>query len=228
MVRTLLHRGPDEEGSIALNGVGLAMRRLAIVDLAGGQQPITNETGSIQVVANGEIYNFQRAPPRARRPRPRLQVERGRRGPRPRLRAVGHGHLRAAARHVRPGHLGRPQPHADRRARSRRREAALLDQHAAGPAAGLGGQGAAGRPGGAARARSRGARSVPHLRIHPRAPDDAEGRAQAASRQLPDLSRRARRRHALLGRLVVPLRSWTDAEAVEALRDGCATRWSAR
>ncbi|MCC7240651.1 MAG: asparagine synthase (glutamine-hydrolyzing) [Acidobacteria bacterium] len=58
MVRTLVHRGPDEEGSIALTGVGLAMRRLAIVDLAGGQQPFTNETGDIHLVANGEIYNF--------------------------------------------------------------------------------------------------------------------------------------------------------------------------
>jgi asparagine synthase (glutamine-hydrolysing) len=58
MVRTLVHRGPDEEGSVALTGVGLAMRRLAIVDLAGGQQPFTNETGEIQLVANGEIYNF--------------------------------------------------------------------------------------------------------------------------------------------------------------------------
>ena len=48
----------DEEGSIAFTGVGLAMRRLAIVDLAGGQQPFTNETGEIQLVANGEIYNF--------------------------------------------------------------------------------------------------------------------------------------------------------------------------
>jgi asparagine synthase (glutamine-hydrolysing) len=59
MVRTLNHRGPDEEGSVLLPGVGLAMRRLAIVDIAGGQQPFANEDGSMQVVANGEIYNFQ-------------------------------------------------------------------------------------------------------------------------------------------------------------------------
>jgi len=59
MVRTLHHRGPDEEGSVTLNGVGLGMRRLAIVDLASGQQPILNEAGDIKVVANGEIYNFQ-------------------------------------------------------------------------------------------------------------------------------------------------------------------------
>jgi asparagine synthase (glutamine-hydrolysing) len=58
MVRTLNHRGPDEEGSVLLPGVGLAMRRLAIVDIAGGQQPFANEDGTIQVVANGEIYNF--------------------------------------------------------------------------------------------------------------------------------------------------------------------------
>ena len=59
MVRTLHHRGPDEEGRLVLPGVGLAMRRLAIVDLAGGQQPFANEDGTIQGVANGEIYNFE-------------------------------------------------------------------------------------------------------------------------------------------------------------------------
>ena len=55
----LHHRGPDEEGSITLPGVALGMRRLAIVDLAGGQQPILNESGDIKIVANGEIYNFR-------------------------------------------------------------------------------------------------------------------------------------------------------------------------
>ncbi|MBI3263891.1 MAG: asparagine synthase (glutamine-hydrolyzing) [Acidobacteria bacterium] len=59
MVHTLQHRGPDEEGSVTLPGVGLGMRRLSIVDLAGGQQPFANETGAIQLVANGEIYNFE-------------------------------------------------------------------------------------------------------------------------------------------------------------------------
>jgi asparagine synthase (glutamine-hydrolysing) len=58
MVRTLHHRGPDEEGSVTLGGVGLGMRRLCVVDLAGGQQPFSNETDDIQLVANGEIYNF--------------------------------------------------------------------------------------------------------------------------------------------------------------------------
>jgi asparagine synthase (glutamine-hydrolysing) len=59
MVRMLVHRGPDEEGSVAREGFGLAMRRLSIVDLAGGQQPFSNETGEIQLVGNGEIYNHK-------------------------------------------------------------------------------------------------------------------------------------------------------------------------
>lgn len=58
MVRMLHHRGPDEEGSITVGGVGLGMRRLSIVDLSGGQQPFTNETGTLHLVGNGEIYNF--------------------------------------------------------------------------------------------------------------------------------------------------------------------------
>jgi asparagine synthase (glutamine-hydrolysing) len=57
MVRTLSHRGPDEEGSVVLPGTGLAMRRLSIVDVAGGQQPFANEDGTVHMVGNGEIYN---------------------------------------------------------------------------------------------------------------------------------------------------------------------------
>src|SRR5687767_12723136 len=58
MVQMLVHRGPDDEGMVTRSGVGLGMRRLAIVDLASGQQPFGNETDDIQLVANGEIYNF--------------------------------------------------------------------------------------------------------------------------------------------------------------------------
>jgi len=57
MNSTMVHRGPDDEGYHLEPGVGLAMRRLAIIDLAGGQQPISNEDGSVWVVFNGEIYN---------------------------------------------------------------------------------------------------------------------------------------------------------------------------
>jgi asparagine synthase (glutamine-hydrolysing) len=55
---TIAHRGPDAEGFWFEPGVGLAHRRLSIIDLAGGDQPIANEDGSLQVVFNGEIYNF--------------------------------------------------------------------------------------------------------------------------------------------------------------------------
>src|SRR6478736_6612194 len=58
MSDTLVHRGPDS-GGVYLDGpVGLAARRLAIIDLAGGDQPISNEDGTCTVVQNGEIYNF--------------------------------------------------------------------------------------------------------------------------------------------------------------------------
>src|SRR2546422_3168475 len=57
MCSTLAHRGPDDEGSIQLDGVTLGMRRLSIIDLAGGHQPIHNEYSKVWVVQNGEIYN---------------------------------------------------------------------------------------------------------------------------------------------------------------------------
>jgi asparagine synthase (glutamine-hydrolysing) len=55
----IIHRGPDEDGFFLKDNVALAMRRLAIIDLAGGQQPIHNEDRSKWIVYNGEIYNYQ-------------------------------------------------------------------------------------------------------------------------------------------------------------------------
>ena len=57
MLRTLRHRGPDSRGEYYDRGVALGVRRLAIIDLTTGDQPIENETGDIVIVANGEIYD---------------------------------------------------------------------------------------------------------------------------------------------------------------------------
>ena len=59
MNQTLFHRGPDSGGAFVDGCVGIAARRLAIIDLAGGDQPISNEDGSVTVVQNGEIYNYR-------------------------------------------------------------------------------------------------------------------------------------------------------------------------
>jgi asparagine synthase (glutamine-hydrolysing) len=58
MARTMTHRGPDEEGFLFRPGIGLASRRLSIVGLADGQQPISNEDGQISVVYNGELFDY--------------------------------------------------------------------------------------------------------------------------------------------------------------------------
>jgi asparagine synthase (glutamine-hydrolysing) len=57
MCAAMVHRGPDDEGSIHLDGVTLGMRRLSIIDVEGGHQPIHNEDSTVWVVQNGEIYN---------------------------------------------------------------------------------------------------------------------------------------------------------------------------
>jgi asparagine synthase (glutamine-hydrolysing) len=59
MCSTIVHRGPDAEGVWAAEGVGLGARRLAIIDVAGGDQPLFNEDASVVLVFNGEIYNYK-------------------------------------------------------------------------------------------------------------------------------------------------------------------------
>jgi asparagine synthase (glutamine-hydrolysing) len=59
MSATLVHRGPDSSGALADGPVALAARRLSIIDLATGDQPISNEDGTVHVVQNGEIYNYR-------------------------------------------------------------------------------------------------------------------------------------------------------------------------
>src|SRR5947209_7360790 len=57
MCAAMVHRGPDDEGSVQLDGVTLGMRRLSIIDIEGGHQPIHNEDSTVWVLQNGEIYN---------------------------------------------------------------------------------------------------------------------------------------------------------------------------
>jgi asparagine synthase (glutamine-hydrolysing) len=59
MCDKIAHRGPDDEGFYTNGTIGLGMRRLSIIDLDSGQQPISNEDGSIWIIFNGEIYNYQ-------------------------------------------------------------------------------------------------------------------------------------------------------------------------
>jgi asparagine synthase (glutamine-hydrolysing) len=69
MCDAIVHRGPDGSGYLVDEGVGLGMRRLAIIDLVTGDQPVTNGHGRVQAVFNGEIYNYRE-----------LRAELGRRG----------------------------------------------------------------------------------------------------------------------------------------------------
>jgi asparagine synthase (glutamine-hydrolysing) len=60
MCEVIVHRGPDDEGIFVKDGVGLGMRRLSIIDISGGHQPVFNEDRTVCMVFNGEIYNFPR------------------------------------------------------------------------------------------------------------------------------------------------------------------------
>jgi asparagine synthase (glutamine-hydrolysing) len=59
MTACIRHRGPDDEGHFVEGDAGLGMRRLSIIDVVGGHQPIANEDGSLLIVFNGEIYNYR-------------------------------------------------------------------------------------------------------------------------------------------------------------------------
>ena len=79
MCRAIEHRGPDSGGTHVEPGVGLGARRLAIIDIEGGDQPMFNEDGTVIVVMNGEIYNHvelrQRLLERGHRFRSRADTE---------------------------------------------------------------------------------------------------------------------------------------------------------
>ena len=128
MCAAMYHRGPDGEGHFSDDGVAIGMRRLAIIDLEHGDQPLYNEDRSVAVVLNGEIYNFLElresfsawSPPRHslrhRGDRPPV------RGTRRRTRPASPGNVRVRA-------LGSPAIKARARPRPRREEAPVLRVH---------------------------------------------------------------------------------------------------
>src|SRR5262245_12851385 len=59
MTEAMTHRGPDDRGQLLDGSLGLGMRRLSIIDLEGGGQPLASENGSLHIVVNGEIYNYR-------------------------------------------------------------------------------------------------------------------------------------------------------------------------
>src|SRR5690242_3564066 len=59
MVKSLTHRGPDDSGFHEAPAISLGVRRLRIIDVPGGHQPIANEDGTVVVAFNGEIYNYR-------------------------------------------------------------------------------------------------------------------------------------------------------------------------
>ena len=135
MVDALRHRGPDGDGIRRIGPALLVHTRLAIIDVAGGDQPLESEDGAVVAIVNGEIYNHQELRRELVRARARLRHRLGLRGRRPRLRGVGPGLRAAPERHLRLRALGRPAPAAGGRARPLRRQAALLGARGRAPGA---------------------------------------------------------------------------------------------
>ena len=147
MCQVILHRGPDEDGFLFDANVGLGMRRLSIIDLSTGKQPLHNETQTVWAMLNGEIYNYRE-----------LRADLEKRGHRFYTHSdtetivhlyeeYGERLRRASERHVRHRRLGRAAQAPGTGARPHRRKAALpvLEERHAGLR--FGNQVPAGNPG---------------------------------------------------------------------------------
>ena len=185
MSATLVHRGPDSDGTFVDGPVGLAARRLAIIDLETGDQPIANEDGTIHVVQNGELYNYRE-----------LRAELERAG----HRFATHGDTEVLVHLYEEHGSGFAERLRGMFAVAlwdapRRRLVLARDRYGIKPlyyratAEGIGVRLGAPRPA-ARRDRSRRARGVPRLQLDPRAADDLPGGAQAPGRARARLGRR--------------------------------------
>ena len=199
MCDVIRHRGPDDEGIHVESGVGLGMRRLSIIDLSTGQQPIHNEDRTVWLVFNGEIYNYKA-----------LRAE---------LEAAGHVFYTAsdtetivhayeqwgesAFEHLRGmfgiALVGPPPAHAAARARPRGNQAPALCGAGRTPVLRVRDQVAPHRRRGRSGARSGGARPLPVVSLRAARSIALQRRAQAAAGPLPAVEGRPLRRRQVLG-----------------------------
>ena len=198
MSAALAHRGPDGAGELRDGPLALAIRRLAIVDPAGGDQPLSCEDGGVQVVCNGEIYNARCAAARSGAPRAPLPDAQRRGGDRPPLRGARHGVPACAAGDVRARALGRSRAAAAPGPRPVRDQAARLRARARAPGLRLRAQGADDAALALARGRPRGARVLPRRELRPCPAHDLPRCAQAAGRPSAG-GRRGHGEHRALG-----------------------------
>ena len=199
MCDVIRHRGPDDDGYHVEQPVGLGMRRLSIIDLAGGHQPMSNEERDGLGRLQRRDLQLPGAARRAGSPGPPLPEPQRHRGHRPRLRAVGRGVRQAPARDVRDRPLGRPREEARAGARLGRHQAAALVPGRGEARVRLGDQVDPRLPGRVARDRPRRARPLPDLRVHPGALLDLPPDQQAAAGPPARLAARRRRPSAPTG-----------------------------
>ncbi len=183
MAARLGHRGPDGEGHLAQGPVGLAHKRLAIIDLVSGEQPM--ESGGSVIVFNGEIYNYIELREELISRGPPIPHDLRHRGHPAAVRGVRTRLRKPAQRDVRLRPVGPAARTGAGRARPLRHQAALPARHPRTPALRLRDQGAAGGSRGAGRAGRPGRAAVPDLPVRAGRRHDVPGRAQAASGRIP-------------------------------------------
>ena len=190
MTGAIAHRGPDDEQFHIEPGVALGARRLSIIDLAGGRQPIANEDGSVWVAFNGELFEYPELRAGAAGPRAPPGHPLRHRGVGPPLRGPGEGMFEQGPRPVRRLALGPQHPDADPRPRPGRDLPALLRRGRRLAALGLGDQGAAGLGAGRRAARPAGHRPPLHVLLRGDDADVLRGDQVAAAGPFPQGSGR--------------------------------------